>query len=225
MGGELGAADGEEAARRALRIRETGRAWQRSFSNIASCGKAVIACVHGACIGAGLEMLAACDVRLATRDARFAMAEVDVALAADVGGLQRFPKLVGNDSVVRELALSGRPFSGEDALRLGFVSRLCADRDALLADGAALAAEVCRKSPVALLGIKTLLNYGRDHTVEESLEYAITWNAAMLQTADMQAAAAAQLSRQPPSFPDLPDLRARGSEPDEAAARSRWSKL
>ena len=209
MSSGLADSEGEDAARRALRIRETGKAWQRSLSNIAECGKAVVACVHGACIGAGLEMLAACDVRMCTRDARFAMAEVDVALAADVGGLQRFPKLVGNDSLVRELALTGRTFSGEDAMRIGFVSRLCESREALLTDGAALAAEIAGKSPVALLGVKTLLNYARDHSVDESLEYAITWNQAMLQTADMATAAMAKLAKQRATFDDLPELRCR----------------
>ena len=90
----------EEAARRGLRIRTTGKLWQASFTNIASCGKPVVACVHSACIGAGIEMLSACDVRFCSADAFFEMAEVDVALAADVGGLQRFPKIVGNDSLV-----------------------------------------------------------------------------------------------------------------------------
>ena len=94
-------------------------------------------------------------------------------------------------------------------MRIGFVSRLCESREALLTDGAALAAEIAGKSPVALLGVKTLLNYARDHSVDESLEYAITWNQAMLQTADMATAAMAKLAKQRATFDDLPELRCR----------------
>ena len=240
----------EEAAIRALRIRETGKRWQASFSNIARCGKPVIACVHGACIGAGVEMISACDVRLCSQGATYAMAEIDVALAADVGGLQRFPKVVGNDSLVRELALSGRMFDAEEALRLGFVSRVLADRTELLEAGSRLADMIAAKSPLALLGAKTLLDYSRDRaplalkqyqcratlsgsdcepheemqsilatdpgllpappdSVEEALEYALTWNQALLQTSDMAIAASAKLSKQVPIFKDLPDLRSK----------------
>ena len=206
---ELVSAEGEEPARRALRIRETGKRWQASFSKIASCGKPVIACVHGACIGAGVEMISACDVRMCTEDATYAMAEIDLALAADVGGLQRFPKIVGNDSLVRELAFSGRRFGADEALRLGFVSRVLPAREALLTSATDLALQMAAKSPLALLGCKTLLNYTRDHSVDEALEYALTWNQALLQTGDMRSAAMGRLAKQVPCFGDLPDLRQR----------------
>ena len=107
-GGPLASGDEEDAARRGFKIRSTGKQWQESFTNIELCGKPVVACVHNACIGAGIEMLSACDVRFCSADAFFAMAEVDVALAADVGGLQRFPKIVGNDSLVRSSGWEGR---------------------------------------------------------------------------------------------------------------------
>jgi len=205
-GGIGGGGEEEEAARRALRIRHTGKEWQSSFTNMAKSGKPIITLAHGACIGAGVEMLSAADVRWCTRDCFFAMAEVDVGLAADVGGLQRFPKIVGNDSLVRELALSGRRFSSEEALRIGFVSRVCADREEMLREGRAIAGKIAGKSPLATLGVKTLLNYSRDHTIDDSLEYAITWNSALLQTDDMKVAAMAQMSKQEATFEDLPRI-------------------
>ena len=208
--GPLEAEEGsDDIGRRGLKIRRTGKEWQASFTNMAECGKPVVACVHGACIGAGIEMISAADVRFCSSDAFFEMAEVDVALAADVGGLQRFPKLVGNDSWVRELALSGRRFDAAEALRMGFVSRVVADggRDALVAEGLELCRTIAQKSPLATLGVKTFLNYSRDHTVQDSLEYALTWNQAAVQSDDMATAGAAKMMKAQADFPALPAPR------------------
>jgi len=194
----------KDVARAALRIRRTGKAWQDSFTNMEKCGKAVIVCAHGGVIGAGLEMMSACDVRLCTRDAYFIMAEVDVGLAADVGGLQRFPKVVGNQSLVRELALSARRMEAEEALRMGFVSRLFDTKDAMLDAALELAEQIAGKSPVATLGVKEFLNYSRDHSVDESLDFAITWNMSMLQGTDMALAAAGKMQRSLPKFNSIP---------------------
>ena len=204
--GDLASSDGEaDAAASALRIRSTGEKWQASFSNIEACGKPVFALIHGAAIGAGVELLSACDVRWATSDAFFAMAEINIALAADVGGLQRFPRIVGNDSLVRELAFTGRRFSAAEAEKMGFISRVCAvAKEEALSEMMTLAQTVATKSPVAILGAKRFLNYSRDHTVADSLDYAITWNMAMLQGSDMKKAALSLLSGETPDFDDLP---------------------
>jgi len=196
--------DVDDAAVRALQIRNMGKQWQASFTNVAECGKPVIALAHNACIGAGVELLAAADVRWCTEDAFFAMKEVDIALAADVGGLQRFPKIVGNDSLVRELAFSGRRFLADEAEKMGFVSRVCKSKDAAMEKALELAHSIASKSPVASLGIKTFLNYSRDHSVAESLDYAITWNMAMIQSIDMKKAAVSFLTGEEPDFDDLP---------------------
>mmetsp|Transcript_6481 Transcript_6481/g.13346 ORF Transcript_6481/g.13346 Transcript_6481/m.13346 type:complete len:292 (-) Transcript_6481:97-972(-) len=203
-----GGADKEEAARldlarRALNIRRTGKLWQQSFDNIESCGKAVIACVHSGCWGAGVEMISACDIRFCTSDAYYVMKEVDIGMAADVGGLQRFPKLVGNQSLVRELALSGRRLGAREAFQHGFVSQLFDDKDQMMAAALELAGQIAAKSPVATLGVKRFLNYARDHSVEESLDYAITWNMSMLQSADLMKAGAAMMAKQTPTFSNL----------------------
>jgi delta(3,5)-delta(2,4)-dienoyl-CoA isomerase len=197
----------KDVARVALSIRRTGLAWQQAFNAIEQCGKPVIACVHSACIGGGIEMISACDVRFATSDAWFKAAEVNIGMAADVGGLQRFPKVMGNQSLVRELCLSGRKFTSAEAFSHGFLSRVCDDKETMLTQAVALADQISANSPVATLGIKHLLNHARDHTVADSLDYAITWNTAMLQTKDMLMAGAAILTKEQVTFPDLPKSR------------------
>mmetsp|Transcript_70359 Transcript_70359/g.228720 ORF Transcript_70359/g.228720 Transcript_70359/m.228720 type:complete len:289 (+) Transcript_70359:56-922(+) len=201
----VGAPEGD-IGHTALKIRSVGKHWQDAFTNLEKCGKVVIACVHGACIGAGVELIAAADIRFCSADAVFGLKEVDVGLAADVGGLQRFPRLVGNQSLVRELVFSGRNLSASEALPFGLVSRICPSREALMQEAVELAKVIASKSPIALLGAKTLLNYSRDHSVDESLEYAITWNQSMLQSREVAGAAMAQLSKKPATFPDLPSF-------------------
>eukprot|EP00239_Pterosperma_sp_CCMP1384_P008076 CAMPEP_0197858460 /NCGR_PEP_ID=MMETSP1438-20131217/32279_1 /TAXON_ID=1461541 /ORGANISM="Pterosperma sp., Strain CCMP1384" /LENGTH=256 /DNA_ID=CAMNT_0043474629 /DNA_START=84 /DNA_END=854 /DNA_ORIENTATION=- len=194
----------DDPGRQALAFRRHGQSWQKAFTAIEKCGKAVIACVHGPCVGAGLEMISSADIRLCSADAWWAMKEVDVGLAADVGGLQRFPKLVGNQSIVRELALTGRRLPATEALSIGFVSAVLPDAAALRARGLELATSIASKSPVATLGVKHLLNYTRDHTVDEALDYTITWNQAMLQSTDISTSVGAFLTKQTPKFDNLP---------------------
>lgn len=204
-----GVASAVDLARKALGIRRVGKAWQQSFTNIERCGKPVIACVHNGCIGGGIEMISACDVRFCTEDAYFVMAEVSIGLAADVGGLQRFPKILGSQSLVRELALSGRRMDAKEAFHHGFVSRILDDKGKMMEAAVELAKAIAAKSPVATLGVKHFLNYTRDHSVDESLDYAITWNMGMLQGEDMKIAAMSMMQKKTPVFPDLPQVEAK----------------
>lgn len=102
-------------------------------------------------------------------------------MAADVGGLQRFPKLIGNDSLCRELCFSGRKMSSEEARSAGLVSRVLDSKDLMMKEALELANTIAEKSPIATMGAKRFLNYSRDHSVEDSLDYALTWNMTMLQ--------------------------------------------
>lgn len=207
-----GMGDKADAGHTALTIRALGKAWQDAFSNLEKCGKAVIACIHGACIGAGVELISAADIRFCTKDAVFALKEVDIGLAADVGGLQRFPKLVGNQSLVRELVFSGRSLSAAEAISLGLVSRVLATKEDMREVAMELSKVIAGKSPLAMLGAKTLLNYSRDHSVEESLEYAITWNQSMLQSREVKVAAMALMSKKSAKFEDLPKIKRHSSK-------------
>lgn len=194
----------QDVARRALKIRNFGKAWQDAFTSIEICGKAVIACMHGAVLGAGLELVSACDIRFCTEDAAFQLAEVNIGLASDVGGLQRLPKIIGNQSLIRELALSGRKMLAKEAFQHGLVSRSFDTKETMLAEALSLAKAIASKSPIATLGIKEFLNYTRDHSVPESLEYAITWNMSMLQGADLATATASMVQKSVPEYENLP---------------------
>ena len=124
-----------------------------------------------------------------------------MAMAADVGTLQRLPRIIG-DGMMRELAFTGRSIDGEEARRLGLVNRTYADQQALLDGVFAIAREIAAKSPVAIRGTKEMIRYMRDHRVDDGLEYIATWNAAMLQSADLRVAMAAQMTKQKADFAD-----------------------
>ena len=162
----------------------------------------VIAAVHGGCIGAGVDLATACDIRLASADAFFQVAEVDVAITADLGTLQRLTHLVP-EGIVRELAYTGRRLGAEEAARLGLVNRVEADRDAVVAAGLELARAIAAKSPLAVAGAKMSLNYSRGRTVEEGLRHVALWNAGALVSADLAAAVQGRLSKTVPEFRDL----------------------
>ena len=162
----------------------------------------VIAAIHGGCIGAGVDLPCSCDIRIASADAFFQVAEVDVAITADLGTLQRLPRLVP-EGVVRELAYTGRRMAADEALRLGFVNRVAPDREAAIAAGLDLARAIAAKSPLAVAGAKASLNHSRGRTVEDGLRHVALWNAAALATADLGKAVEARLAKREARFPDL----------------------
>src|SRR3954468_6285101 len=164
----------------------------------------VIALLHGGCIGAGVDLASACDIRLGAADFFLQVAEVDVAITADLGTLQRLTRLIP-EGMVRELAYTGRRMEAEEALRFGFVNHLAPDREAALAAGMELAQSIAAKSPLAVAGVKMSLNYSRGRTVEEGLRHVALWNAGALVSADLDAAIRARLDRSDPSFGDLAD--------------------
>jgi len=193
----------DDPARRGLKFMAHVKPMQAGLSAIESCLKPTIAVVHGACIGAGVDLLTAVDVRLCSSDAFFCIKEAAVGLAADVGTLARLPKIVGNDSAVRELALTARDFSSEEARGLGFVSRVLPTREAALQEALRIANAIAANSPVAVVGTKRNLNYARDHSVQESLEFVSTWNAAMIQSEDLMKAMAASMQKKKAVFSKL----------------------
>ncbi|MEA3050603.1 MAG: enoyl-CoA hydratase [Sphingomonadales bacterium] len=162
----------------------------------------VIAAIHGGCIGAGVDLATACDIRLASADAYFQVAEVDVAITADLGTLQRLTRLIP-EGLVRELAYTGRRMAADEALRLGLVNRVEPDREAVIAAGLDLARTIAAKSPLAVAGAKMSLNYSRGRTVEEGLRHVALWNAGALVSADLTAAVQGRLSKSVPEFKDL----------------------
>lgn len=174
---------------------------QDTLAAIDRCRKPVIAAVHGPCIGGGVDIVLACDLRYCSADAVFSVREVDVGLTADLGTLQRLPRLIG-EGMARELAYTGRNVNGREAREIGLVNR-CYDTPGELAAGAGeLAAAIAAKSPLAVRGCKEMITYARDHSVADGLNYVATWNAAVLISADLPEALAAARERRAPNFRD-----------------------
>ncbi len=174
---------------------------QDTLSSIERCRKPVIAAIHGACVGGGIDLICACDLRYCSADAYFSVKEIDVGLTADVGTLQRLPHLIG-DGAARELAYTGRRVGGAEAKELRLVNQCYPDRDALTAAMRELAAALAAKPPLALRGCKEMLTYARDHTVADGLNHVATWNAAMLLSTDLEEALAAGREKRAPKFRD-----------------------
>lgn len=202
MGSNLMSSD-LEPSRRAHMLRKLILFLQDSFRSIEKCPQPVIAAVHSACVGGGVDMICSCDIRLCSSDAWFQIKEIDIGLAADLGTLQKFPKIIGNDSLARELCFTGRRFTAEEALQFGFVSRVSPGRDSLVKEALELAGQIAKKSPVAMAGTKHNLNFSRDHSAQEGLEYMATWNMAMLQTEDILKAVQSGMNKEEPVFSKL----------------------
>jgi enoyl-CoA hydratase len=162
----------------------------------------VIAAIQGACIGAGVDLITACDIRYASSDAFFCIQEINIGMAADVGTLQRLPYLIP-EGILRELAFTGRRFSADESLKYGLVNAVFDTPDAVIEQALAVAREIADKAPLAISGIKEVLNYNRDHTVEESLNYNALWNAAMNFSDDMMEAFKSKTEKRDPDFQDL----------------------
>jgi enoyl-CoA hydratase len=177
------AADRERLRVRFLELQESNNAIER-------CRKPVIAAVHGHCIGAGVDLLCACDIRMAATDAVFGIRETRLAIIADLGTLQRLPHIIGQ-GWFRELAFTGRDFTAEQAFRMGFVTRLCTNRESLLETAGTVAQEIAELSPLTVQGVKEATIFSRDHGVYPGLAYVAQKNAAALPSEDLLEAMAA----------------------------------
>ncbi|GLD99458.1 hypothetical protein PINS_up008177 [Pythium insidiosum] len=175
--------------------------FQRVVSAPEKCRVPVIAAIHGPCIGAGVDFITACDLRYCDTSAVFSVKEVDLAIIADVGTLQRLPKLVG-EMQAKELAYTGRNFSGLEAERMGLVLRCLKDPEELMAHVTSVAASIAEKSPITVRGIKQTVHYQRDHSTDDSLLQIRYHNAAVLQSDDLTQAIGAIMSKSKPTFRD-----------------------
>ena len=194
-------AGASHASRQRASFRTTALNLQRSFSCLEESRLPVLCAIQGACIGGGIDMVSATDLRYATKDAYFSIREINIGMTADVGTLQRMPKLVP-EGIVRELAYTGRNMPADEAKERGFVNEIYDDQDEMTEAVFEIAKEIASKSPMAIWGTKQTLNYGRDHSVADGLEYIATWNAAMYDPDDMAEAFAAQTENRDAHFPD-----------------------
>ena len=189
-------------SRRNERFRSTAMKLQDTFTALERARVPVLCAIQGACVGGAIDMISAADMRYATESAWFSIHEINIAMTADVGTLQRMPKLVG-EGIVKELAFTGRKWSAAEALQAGFVNAVYPDHDTMLDAVMAIAQEIASKSPMAIWGTKASMHYTRDHSVADSLEYIANWNAAMFDTNDMGEAFAAQMEQRAANFADL----------------------
>lgn len=174
---------------------------QDTLTSLERCRKPVLAAIHGGCIGGGIDLVTCADMRYASSDAYFTIKEIDIGMTADVGTLQRLPKLVG-EGIVRELAYTGRKFDAQEAKEMGLVNRVFESREALYAGVHEIAATIAAKSPLSIRGTKEMITYARDHSVADSLNYIATWNAAMLMSQDLTEAMMSNMAKKAPSFKD-----------------------
>jgi len=198
---QVGAQLGKDVGRNAEQLRRKILSLQASFNAVDHCRKPVIAAIQGYCLGGAIDLISACDMRYCSADARFSIKEIDMGMAADVGTLQRLPRIIG-DGIMRELAYTGRTLDGAEAQAIGLVNRVYENPKALMEGVNELARQIAEKSPLAIRGTKEMIRYMRDHRVDDGLEYIATWNAAMLQAADLRVAVAAHMARQKPDFAD-----------------------
>ena len=186
-------ADGREALR--LKVLEL----QAALDAVEACRKPVIAAAHSHCIGAGVDLLCACDIRLASEDAVFSIRETRMAIIADLGTLQRLPHIIGQ-GWFRELALTGRDFKAQEALQMGFVTRVLPDREALLEEALNLAAEIAALPPLTVQGVKDVANFSRDYGTVAGRQYVAQKNAAAIISEDIVEAVGAFMEKRQPNF-------------------------
>lgn len=189
-------------SRRNERFRSTALKLQETFTAMERARMPVLSAIQGACVGGGIDMVSATDMRYTTENAWFCIHEINIGMTADVGTLQRMPKLVP-EGIVRELAYTGRRWTAQEAKAAGFVNEVYPDHKTLLDAVMNVAGEIASKSPMAVWGTKQTMHYTRDHTVADGLEFIANWNAAMFDTDDMAEAFTASIEKRGAEFPDL----------------------
>ncbi|KAK0762427.1 hypothetical protein N5P37_005240 [Trichoderma harzianum] len=195
--------DQKDPARKAKGMRAQIEEFQASIGAMEKCEKPVIAAMHGIALGLAIDISCTADIRICASNTRFAVKEVDIGLAADIGTLARLPKIVGSTSWVKDVCLTARDFSAQEALAVGFVSQVHEGKEKTVQVAIDLAANIAEKSPVAVQGTKELLNHARDHSTVDTLRYTQLWNSVALQGADFPAAILSVLKKQKPTFAKL----------------------
>jgi enoyl-CoA hydratase len=179
---------------------------QKSFSCLESCRVPVIAAIQGGAIGGGVDLATACDMRYATEDAFLIIQEINIALTADVGTFPRLVKLIP-EGIVRELAYTGRRLPASEAQAVGLVNRVFPNHEAMLDGVMSIAREIASKAPIAVYGSKRMINYARDHSTEDALDYISIWNTSMMNNDEILEAISANAEKRAGDFVDLPQKR------------------
>ncbi len=197
---------GAEMGRQRANLRLNVLHLQHTFSVLEQARMPVLAAIQGGCVGGAIDMVTAADCRYATADAWFCIQEINIGMTADVGTLQRLPKIVP-EGIARELAYTGRRMPAQRAAEVGLVNEVFDDQESMLDGVHAIAAEIASRSPLAVNGTKEMINYTRDHSVADSLKYIATWQTGMFQPADMMETFTAKAEGRDPEFDDLLEVR------------------
>lgn len=192
-------ADGPSPAASNMRIYELVKTMQKTVNSFAEADTPVIAAAHGYCLGGGINLISACDLRLATVDAIFSIRETKMGLVADLGALQRLPRTIG-PAATAEMALTGGDYTGDWAARVGLVSAVYESPDALFEGAFRLAGQIAENSPLVTRGVKRALRANDGRTIDQALEYAAQWNSAFLISNDLIEALSAFSERRKPDF-------------------------
>ncbi|AII11458.1 crotonase/enoyl-CoA hydratase family protein [Rhodococcus opacus] len=190
--------EGGLAAER-LALRSNIVAAQKAITALEECSKPVVAAVHGWCIGGAVDLIAAADIRYASADAIFSIREIKLGIVADLGSLQRLPPLIG-EGHTRELAMTGDDISAERAQAIGLVNAVLPDHDSVVAHALAAAQRIAANPPLAVQGVKHVLNEARHATLEDGLKYVAAWNSAFLPSSDVNEAITAVFEKRAPRF-------------------------
>lgn len=189
-----------------LRFYENVQLMQETFSCLENCRIPVLVAIQGGCIGGGVDLITACDMRYATADAFITIYEINIGMTADVGTFPRIFKLIP-EGIARELAYTGRRMPAAEAQAVGLVNRVFPDQESMLQEVMAIAGEIASKPPLAIYGCKRMANYSRDHSTADALDYIRIWNASMLQRDEILEAMQANMEKRPGEFAELPPIR------------------
>ncbi len=193
---------------RGAKLYDTIQYLQQTFTCLEECRVPVLAAIQGGVIGGGVDLITACDMRYMTADSFLTIFEINIGMTADVGTFPRITKLLP-EGVVKELAYTGRRMSAAEAKSLGFVNDIYENQESLLAGVMKIAEQIASKAPLAIYGSKRIINYSRDHSTADALDYIGIWNASMLQNAEIVEAMTAASEKRAPEFVDIPKKRAK----------------
>jgi enoyl-CoA hydratase/carnithine racemase len=191
--------DTESASVQNLRLLKAIQHWQASNTAIAKCKKPVIAAIQGHCIGGAIDMITACDIRLATEDSLFSVRETKIAIVADLGTLQRLQPIVGK-GFAREMAFTGNDYDAKTCKEHALVNAVYKTHEECLKAARLMAKNIATNSPLVVQGTKQVLNYAEDHNTEDSLTHVALWNAALLKSEDLQEAIMSYMEKRTPKF-------------------------
>lgn len=194
----------DDPARKGLAMVGKIQQMQDCFSQLEKCPVPVVCALHGVVVGAGMDLACCTDIRVAAKNTIFSVREVKVGMVADVGTLQRLPKMIGNCSLANEICLTGRNFSVKEAVALGFVSCIAHPESIILQEAMRICQAIASNSPIAVVGTKKALLYARDHTVADSLQQVISYNSLALQSEDLFKAIDGAMQKQLAKFHTIP---------------------